>query len=234
MRELYFTEGRIAENAIVVTNLKDIHHLKNVFRKQLGDKISIIDSVYRYTCFIESLQEYEVVLKIMDKTEIQGTGVIIDAALGVLKQDKMNIAIQKIAELGLRKLIPLQTRNCVVKLDEKKSKWDIIALETLKQCGGDRKLKIDEVTRIGQLDIESYDLAVVAWENEEKVTLKELIKHENPRSVLYIIGPEGGFTQDEITSLRDKNVKSITLGKNILRAETAAIVLGGILKYELE
>jgi len=234
LRELFFSKGSISESEIVITDLKDLHHLKNVHRKQIGDPIMVVSENSRYHCLIKCFEEGSVVLTICDISEIHASEVSIDIALALLKQDKMHLAIQKLAELGLSKLIPIQTQNCVVKLDEKKSKWDTIALETLKQCGGDKKLEIAEITSLKALRLESYDLVLVAWERESTGSIKELLKGDTVKKILYIIGPEGGFAVEEIEALKQRDVKSVTLGRNILRAETAAIVLGGILKYECE
>ena len=119
-------------------------------------------------------------------------------------------------------------------INEKKDKWDLIVREALKQCQGVKPTKIAEVVKIKDIELEKYDLIIVPYECEEEYTLKNLLKNRevSPKKVLYIIGPEGGFDSEEIEYLKSKGANIVTLGKRILRAETASIVVGGILINE--
>ncbi|MDP0493669.1 MAG: RsmE family RNA methyltransferase, partial [Fusobacterium sp. JB021] len=119
----------------------------------------------------------------------------------------------------------------------KKEKWDVVSKEAIKQCQRVNFLDIDEITKLKDISYENYDLVIVPYENEENYSLKELLKEEKKKikKVLYIIGPEGGFSEEEIEGLKElENSKIVTLGRNILRAETAAIVVGGILINEFK
>ena len=141
----------------------------------------------------------------------------------------MNLAIQKLTEIGINKIIPLKTERVVVKINEKKEKWEIVVKETLKQCKGVKFTKIEEATGLQSLNYEIYDKIIYAYENScESETLFNLIDIED-KNILYIVGPEGGITEEEVMFLKNKGGIEISLGKRILRAETAAIVIGGIL-----
>mgnify|MGYP000900787299 FL=1 len=141
----------------------------------------------------------------------------------------MNLAIQKLTEIGVNKIIPLKTERVVVKINEKKEKWEIVVKETLKQCKGVKFTEIEEVTGLQSLNYEIYDKIIYAYENScESETLFNLIDIKD-KNILYIVGPEGGITEEEVMFLKNKGGIEISLGKRILRAETAAIVIGGIL-----
>ena len=148
----------------------------------------------------------------------------------------MDLTIQKLTEIGINKIIPLSTKRGVAKVSEKKDKWDLIVREALKQCQGVKPLIIDEVTKIEKLKLEDYDLVIVPYECEDEYTLKNLLRKQTKelKSVLYIVGPEGGFDIEEIEYLKQKGANIVTLGKRILRAETASIVVGGVLINEFQ
>ena len=111
----------------------------------------------------------------------------------------------------------------------KKEKWDTTVRETLKQCKGVKFTKIAPVTKLQSINYELYDKIVYAYENSHNTESLVNIVNKNDKSILYIVGPEGGITEEEVNFLKDKGAIEISLGKRILRAETAAIVIGGIL-----
>ena len=141
----------------------------------------------------------------------------------------MNMAIKKLTEIGINRIIPLQTERVVVKINEKKEKWDITVKEALKQCKGVKFTEIAPITKLQSINYELYDKIVYAYEEScENASLTDIID-ENDNNILYIVGPEGGMTKEETLFLKEKGAIEISLGKRILRAETAAIVIGGIL-----
>ena len=115
------------------------------------------------------------------------------------------------------------------KINEKKEKWDVVVRETLKQCRGIKFTEITPVKKLEEIDYSKYDKIIFAYENsDESKSLPEIIKKED-KNILYIIGPEGGITQEEVNFLKENKAIEISLGKRILRAETAAIVVCGII-----
>ena len=220
----------IKNNEIVINDKSDCNHIQNVFRLNVGDKLRIIDGQFEYITEIISVAKKEIILNIIEKNEDNySIDRKIDIALGVLKNDKMNLAIQKLTEIGVNKIIPLQTERVVVKLNEKKEKWDTIVKEALKQCRGVKFVEIDSLTKLENIKFSEYDKILYAYENsEQSQKIHEVIKDEN-KKILYIIGPEGGITLDEVEFLKKSGAIEVSLGKRILRAETAAIILGGIL-----
>ena len=220
----------ISKDKIKVVEKADINHISNVYRLGIGDQVRVIDGEYEYLTKIIELSKKEIVLEVEQKNEdIYSLNVNIDIALGILKNDKMNLAIQKLTEIGIRKIVPLHTERVIVKLNEKKEKWETIANETLKQCKGVKFTEIAPVTKIQMINYDSYDKIIYAYENSESSEKITDIVNRTDKNVLYIIGPEGGITIEEVLFLKEKGAIEISLGKRILRAETAAIVVGGAL-----
>lgn len=237
MISVIISEENIFENKIVIDEKGDINHLKNVFRVKIDEKVRAVDGEKEYLCRVAELDKKSVTLVIDEIFEDRfSTKVKIDAAIGILKNDKMDLTIQKLTEIGINKIIPLSTKRGVAKVSEKKDKWDLIVREALKQCQGVKPLIIDEVTKIEKLKLEDYDLVIVPYECEDEYTLKNLLRKQTKdlNSILYIVGPEGGFDIEEIEYLKQKGANIVTLGKRILRAETASIVVGGVLINEFQ
>lgn len=237
MISVIISEENILENKIVIDEKRDVNHLKNVFRVKIDEKVRAVDGEKEYLCRVAELDKKSVTLVIDEIFEDRfSTKVKIDAAIGILKNDKMDLTIQKLTEIGINKIIPLSTKRGVAKVSEKKDKWDLIVREALKQCQGVKPLIIDEVTKIEKLKLEDYDLVIVPYECEDEYTLKNLLRKQTKelKSVLYIVGPEGGFDIEEIEYLKQKGANIVTLGKRILRAETASIVVGGVLINEFQ
>ena len=220
---------------ILVVEASDINHIKNVFRKVKGDKIRAVDGANEYLCEIEKIDEKEIKLKILEKIKDSfSLDIEVDAGISILKGDKMDLTIQKLTELGINKIIPISVKRCIVKLDKKKDRWDIISKEALKQCQGVVPTAIDEIKKIDKLDLKDYDLILVPYENEKEIFIKDILRNlkVKPTKILYIIGAEGGFAKEEIDYLKENGAKIVSLGKRILRAETAAIVTGGVIINE--
>ncbi len=223
---------------IIIDDKNDVNHLKNAFRVKEGEIIRAVDGENEYICRVLSIEKKEMTLEILETrkdTAVKNTE--ITAGLSIIKNDKMELAIQKLTEIGVDKIIPLETKRTIVKLNEKKDKWDVVVKEATKQCQRVRLLEIDNIKKLKDLDYSQYDLVIVPYECEEEYSLKNLLRslESTPKKILYLIGAEGGFDVSEIEYLKSMdNVRIVTLGKNILRAETASIVVGGILINEFQ
>lgn len=227
--------SEIQGDYIEILDLSDINHVKNVFRKNIGDKLRAVDGKNEYFCKIEEIDEKHIKLKIIEKKEDKfSLNIKIDAGISILKGDKMDLTIQKLTELGINKIIPILANRCVVKLDKKKDRWDNISKEALKQCQGVNPTIIDDIKKMNELEFEKYDLIIVPYESKKNIYIKEILKNKDKeiKNILYIIGPEGGFENEEIELLKKREAKIISLGNRILRAETAAIVTGGVIINE--
>ena len=220
----------ISDTKIIIDNKLDCGHIQNVYRLQINDEVRVIDGEFEYLTKILSISKKEVVLEITKKIEDNySLDVNVDMAIGILKNDKMNLAIQKLTEIGVNKIIPLKTKRVVVKINEKKEKWETVVREALKQCRGVKFPKVSEIKKICEINYERYDKIIFAYENSENSKpIFELIDKKD-KNILCVIGPEGGITKEEVNFLKEKNAFEVSLGARILRAETASIVVAGII-----
>lgn len=223
-------KGKIIE----VKDKNDINHLKNSFRLKSGDMLRVVDGEKEYITKILSIEKKLLLAEIEKVFEDRfSSSVKIDAAIGMIKNDKMEMMIQKLTEIGINKIIPLKLNRTIIKLSGKKEKWDIVSREALKQCQGVKLVEISNPLTLKQIDYSNYDLIIVPYEKNDELKIKDILTAKNEiKSVLYLIGSEGGFEEEEINYLFEHGAKAVTLGKRILRAETAAIVTGGILINE--
>ena len=230
-------ENIIVDKMVVINDKNDVNHLKNSFRIKKEEIIRGTDGENEYLLKVCEIEKKSIVAEILEKREDNySIDVQIDAAIGILKNDKMNLTIQKLTEIGIDRIIPFYSERSVVKLNEKKEKWNLISKEALKQCQGVKFVEILEPNKLEKIDFLQYDLLIVLYEATQENNLRELLKKQKviPKKVLYIIGPEGGFSEKEISFLIEKKCNVVTLGKRIFRAETASIVVGGVLKNEFQ
>lgn len=221
---------KISNEFLKVDDKTEITHILKVFRYKIGDEIRAIDFEKEYYCKIYHIDKNEIILKIEDeKEDIYSLNRNIDLAIGILKNDKMKLLIQKLTEIGISNIIPLKTERTVVKLEEKKEKWDLIVKEALKQCRGIKKTNLESINEIERLNYEKYDKIVFAYENSKNLSKLNEVITENDNNILYLIGPEGGFSLKEVEFLKGKGAIEISLGNRILRAETAAVVLASLI-----
>ena len=199
-------------NEIKITDKSDCNHIRNVFRLGAGDDVRIVDGEFEYITEIKEISGKEIKLKIIQKNnDDYSLKINIDAAIGILKNEKMNMAIKKLTEIGINRIIPLQTERVVVKINEKKEKWDITVKEALKQCKGVKFTEIAPITKLQSINYELYDKIVYAYEEScENASLADIID-ENDNNILYIVGPEGGMTKEENLFLKEKGAIEISL-----------------------
>lgn len=245
MHRFFVEEPAMGANSITITG-GDVNHIKNVLRMSVGDKICVINGQNNkeYYCEITALGSDTVDTRICEIRESdQELANEIVLFQGLPKSDKMELIIQKAVELGVHTIVPVSTDRTVVKLDAKKEankrkRWMSISESAAKQSG---RLRIPKVTQVvsfkealemaGKMDVRliPYELA----EGMEKT--REIMSGIQPgQSVAVFIGPEGGFESSEIEKAREIGVQSITLGKRILRTETAGLVTLAMLVYNLE
>ena len=158
----------------------------------------------------------------------------------LIKGKKMDLIIQKATELGIDSLHPYKSTYCVVKgaPENRVERWTKIALEACKQCNRpkppDLHAPVDFTGFLKSAAEYPYDLKLIFWEEELQNSLHDILQqHTDIRSVLLLIGPEGGFSPDEARQATAQGFQPVTLGSRILRAETAAIAAIAVLQYEL-
>lgn len=232
MLSIVVNSENVNSDFIIINNSKDIRHIINVYRLKVDDILRVTDGTYQYITKISKISKKEVLVKIENKEEdIYSLNINIDLAIGIIKNDKMNLLIQKLTEIGVRKIIPIKTERVVVKLDSKKEKWEDVVTESMKQCRAIRRTEIENIIKIDDIDFSVYDKIIYLYEkSSENCKIYDIINSKD-KNVLCIIGPEGGFTEKECIKLKNKGAKEISLGNRILRAETAAIVASSILAH---
>lgn len=229
------------ENLIEIKG-KEVKHIQ-VLRFNVGDTLVINE----YVCKIQSMHSNYIELAIVGNAKKQGEPAInLTLYAAVLKGEKIELVIQKAVELGVKTISPFISKNTIVRLDEKarikkREKFQVIANEACKQCGRTDLVEVHDIIDLDNITnlILNTDINIFAYENEQnKLSLKEAMEYTKKKlykNIAVIIGPEGGFTQDEARDLKNmENVKCISLGSRILRAETAAINLISVIMYELD
>lgn len=245
MYQFFVDPSQIQGTRIVITG-EDVNHIKNVLRMKPGDEISVSNGAdgKEYRCGIEELRAGQVICTLRFVKE---EGLELPARVflfqGLPKADKMELIIQKAVELGVHQVIPVAASRCVVKLDEKKAaarraRWQGIAQAAAKQS---KRAIVPEVTEVSSFaraveKASQMDVALIPYElAEDMARTKELLEGLRPgQRVAVFIGPEGGFSQEEIGFAQEKGILPITLGKRILRTETAGLVVLSWLMYLLE
>ena len=236
----FFIDYKVIADEIIISDKNDVKHIVKALRVQLGEKLEICDnSSDEYIVEVVSLNE-EVICKVIKKNDVKRESPIkIDLYQGLAKGSKMETIIQKSVELGVHKIIPLNTKRVIVKLDSKGEKkkierWQKIADEAAKQSKRSHLPTVEEMVHINSFDSKfaNYDLVLVAYELESSRSLKKHLEGEY-KKIAILIGPEGGFETTEIDALVNLGVHSVSLGPRILRTETAGMTMLSIIQYEL-
>ena len=224
----------------------DVKHIRNVLRHKIGDELEVCDeSEVRYLTKIKDFQESEILLDILEQTEKNTElPVRIDLYQGLPKSDKMDLIVQKTTELGISSVIPVITDRVIVKLEKgnenkKIERWNKIAIEAAKQSGRQRVPVVENVVNLEKIveNLSKYDIVIVPFECEKDSTLKNILKNVKNKieNIAVVIGPEGGFSEKDIETLEKvSNVAKVSLGKRILRTETAGLATIAMLLYEYE
>ena len=245
MYQFFIEPSGVQDGRIVITG-SDVNHIKNVLRMHVGEKIAAVDESgeRKWICEIGELRENSVrcdIVSVEDgDTELPAKIFLFQ---GLPKGDKMELILQKAVELGCFEIIPVVCRRCVVKLEEKKQKskvqrWQSISEAAAKQSGRRIIPCVHEVMRYSQAlsYAADMDIRLIPYERAEGMAeTKKLLGELKPgQKIAVFIGPEGGFEEAEIEEAKNAGVIPVTLGRRILRTETAAITALSWLMYALE
>ena len=244
MYQFFVDDAQVHKHEIVIEG-SDVNHIRNVLRMKIDERIRISNmSGKAYFCHITLITEDMVVAEI-DSEDDNGTelGNRITLFQGLPKGDKMELIIQKAVELGVYKIVPVSMKNCVVKLDEKKAakkveRWQAIAESAAKQSKRTIIPLIDKpvpyklaLEKAGKLDV-----TLVPYENERGMAATRQIMGQikKGQSIGIVIGPEGGFAPEVIKLADDNDMHRISLGRRILRTETAGLATLAMLVFNLD
>ena len=243
MYQFFVEENQLSKDRISILG-NDVNHIKNVLRMKTGERVrvSISDNGRSFFGSIASITEDEVIVDI-EKEDEAGTELSNRIYLfqGLPKGDKMELIIQKAVELGVYQVVPVAMKNCVVKLDEKKAsskvkRWQAIAESAAKQS---KRTLIPEIKmpmswKMALEEARKLDVVLVPYENERGMeATREAIQNIKPnQSVAIFVGPEGGFSPEEIENIPAN--ERISLGRRILRTETAGLATLSMLIFCLD
>lgn len=232
----FFTSPALISDGSVKIVGEDVAHISKVLRMSPGDKITVCDGEGNdYDAVIEQIGKTEVTAKITGSYVCEAEpSVRITLYQSLPKQGKMEYIIQKCTELGVARIVPVYTKRCIVKPSDKTERWNKVALSAAKQCGRGIVPKVMPVLTFDQavLQMSKSECALMPYECEEKTRLKDIICGKTFRDVSLFIGPEGGFELSEVEKAIGLGIKPVTLGKRILRTETAAAAVLPIIMYE--
>ena len=239
----FFVESDKINNYFYITG-QDYNHVKNVLRMKVGEEFLVSYNGVSNLCRLTEFLENSVVAEVI-KENYQDTSLPITLYLfqGLPKSDKMELIIQKAVELGVSEIIPVETTNCIVKLENKDkikkvSRWQAISESAAKQS---KRTLIPQISNVLSFDealklADNLDLFLVPYEckNGMEETKNALNAIKKGMKIGVFIGPEGGFTEKEIAKATERNAQVISLGKRILRTETAAITTLSLLMLHAE
>lgn len=243
MYHFFVSEEQInGENAYIEGS--DVNHIANVLRMKPGEELLIsVKGDWDYLCKIVDIETDRVNLKVLESMEQRELPVNITLLQGIPKSDKLEMIIQKAVELGVSEIIPVKTKRVVVKIDEKKvdtkvNRWNAIAESAAKQSKRSIIPKVYEPMSIDNaLEIvKDFGVKLIPYENADGIdkTRKILDSMDKTKNIAVFIGPEGGFEEAEVERIKNSGFEVITLGKRILRTETAGLALLSNIMIRLE
>ncbi|MBO4990619.1 MAG: 16S rRNA (uracil(1498)-N(3))-methyltransferase [Firmicutes bacterium] len=253
MSRFFVEPQQICGERIYMTDGEDIKHLSRVLRLTEGDFVDVSDTKeYEYRCEIEEIARDQVILRIHDKQSFAKEPKLqVTLYQGIPKQGKMETIIQKTVELGVYRIVPVFTKRTVVtdsrgNFGKKVQRWQKISAEAVKQCKRGIIPEVAEAITFEEMVREAaaeHDLVLFLFEDEQETTIKQVLRQRQAaaiasgvplRSVALLIGPEGGFSAEEAETIVASGACCATLGKTILRTETAGMAALAMTMYELE
>lgn len=243
MHRLYCPSQNISSDKIIIDNKGQVHHAKNVLRLKVNEEVIIFDDKgNEYHSILEKSLPKSIFFKIKAKDKFTlplhaGAGFILKpskikivVACALPKGSRMDEIIDKLTQLGVERIIPLETERVIVKLNKHKrilrqERWKKIALNASLQSQRNTLPVIEPIKDIKQLlsDLEGFDLKLIPTLSGERKLLKEVIQKAKPKNILILIGPEGDFAEEELDLAKSRGCIPVSLGDLVLRVETAAV-----------
>jgi 16S rRNA (uracil1498-N3)-methyltransferase len=247
MHRFYLPPENCAGNSLRLDG-REAHHALKVLRVKYGELVGVLDGAgNEFLCTVENCSRDSVTLSVSLKNFKPPPSSQITLLVAIPKGKIIESIIQKSVELGAHRIVPVLSERVVAQLDgesaeHKREKWQTVAIEAIKQCGAAWLPKIEAPLTIGQFIArkEKFDLSVVGSLQKERRHPREVFQEfekangRSPKTVGVWIGPEGDFTLDELKMIQDSGAFPISLGRLVLRVETAAIYCLSVLNYELQ
>ncbi len=236
----YFCAGDSIRNDRVTVEGGDAKHLKTILRAKPGDRISVVTESSEYIAEIMEVNKENIVCKLVEELISNNeTKINITLCQGIPKQTKMETIIRQNVELGVKSFIPLITESTVVKINEKDreqkklDRWQKIARESSKQSKRNIIAGVEPIMTVKELveKLRNEDAQIIVpYELEDVKLLKDVLSDQSDNYYI-VIGPEGGFDIKEIEMFREIGAHIVTLGRRILRTETAGVVTAAVVLY---
>jgi 16S rRNA (uracil1498-N3)-methyltransferase len=240
MHRFFLPSRNISDKKIIIKDKGQVHHLKDVLRFEPKDEIIIFDEQgNEYHCIIEKLSD-KATLGIKNRrlfSESQSNSIKITVACAIPKNSKMDDIIDKLTQLGVYRIIPLETKHVIVNLNDKKKeiklmRWQKVIISASLQSQRKTLPILGPITDIQKVlsETKEFDLKLIPTLLGPRISLKEIMSKAKYKNILVFIGPEGDFTPSEIAVAVKRGCIPVTLGKTVLRVETAAVAVTGFIK----
>lgn len=239
MANFYITKDSIKEDKAIITG-DEARHISRVLRMKKGDRVTLCDGEGTfYDAVLSSFEQDSVTADILSSRESETEPKVqITIYQGIPKNPKLDTIVQKATEVGVVRIVPVDTARAVAKIDKaaKIERLNKIACEAAKQSKRGVALKVEMPLSFkdAALEASKADLAIIPYEEETEVSLKTVLKGNKFTSVSIMIGPEGGFEKSEVELAKSLGIRSVTLGKRILRTETAGLCVSTAVLYEMD
>jgi len=229
---------------IILNDPVQLHHLKNVLRIKPQEKVAVFDSLgNEYIVLVSEVTAKAVKLELKEKKLSADSGIGITVACAIPKNVKMDDIVDKLTQLGVECIIPLETERVIVRLDKQKKlerlqRWEKISLSALKQSQRSKSVAIKPVSNFSDvvLAAHNFDLKLIPTLEGERKTLKGIFNDsaKKIKTVMVLIGPEGDFTPAEVVLAKEAGFIPVDLGKGVLRVDTAAVAVVSFMKLNEE
>ncbi len=230
----YFVKEKIDNKFILEQS--DIHHIKNVMRNKNNDKIEVVYDKKTFICNIDNINDcsLSIIEELEENNELDIELVVV---CSLVKEQKMDLILQKLTELGVSKIIPLKTERSIVKIDEKREskkliRWQAICKEASEQAKRNNVPIVTDIYTLKDLIKEESDIKLLCSVNEKNNFINNYLQnYENCAKMIVVIGPEGGFSDKEEEFLVSNGYDRVSLGNRVLRVETATIYVASIINF---
>lgn len=240
MHRFFVDKSQICDDTIVIID-NDVRHIKNVLRLKSEDIIEIVCDGYVYEVSISHLDKSQIITRVTNKSEAKNEPKTnIRLFQGLAKGSKMETIFQKGTEIGIKEFYPVITKRTVVKIEDKKkeknknTRWNAITEDASKQAKRDEIPKVLDILTFNEMLelLKDEKNILVPYEDEDTISIKDSLQAMEGNIINIIIGPEGGFESEEIVRLKDMGANVVSLGRRILRTETAGLVTAAAALYE--
>ncbi|HIJ91329.1 MAG: 16S rRNA (uracil(1498)-N(3))-methyltransferase [Desulfobulbaceae bacterium] len=239
LRRFFIHPTDITGKTAILTG-SEAHHLRTVLRLTPGAPITFFDGTgTRYQARIEQILKDRVTATIIEQTRDLEPKVCLHLGQALLKGQKMDLILQKATELGVNAIWPFSSEHGIHKpqRETQLDRWQRIVLEACKQCDRAKPPEIHDTREITDLMAHPppCDMRLIFWEHETRQTLHEALAAQDKdcRSAFFLLGPEGGFSENEVACAQKEGFTPVSLGPRILRAETATLTATAILQFSL-